>query len=164
MILVRSALENPDSGASNGGSNLLIRPFGADLVTFEMVELSHYCRDFYQWISRFWSYPATSKVTRSAPNSRINKLDTPFDAPSSGSSSAFRINIVRQTLERMKHFLWKPRLKSTTNCDGAHETRGPTWNFGRAESSEISVDRGFSTYFWSRILDVCVMETWKEKG
>ena len=123
MVLIRSALKSPDSGRCNGGSNLLIRWFGADLVTFEMVELSHYCRDFYQWISRFWSYPATSKVTRSAPNSRINKLDTPFDAPSSVSSSALRINIVRQTHERMKHFLWKPRLKSTTNYNGTHGTR-----------------------------------------
>ena len=107
MILIRS---------------LLIRRFGADLVTFEVVELSHYCGDFYQWISRFWSYPPTSKVTRSAPNSRINKLDAPFDAPGSGFSSALRINIVRQTHERMKHFLWKSRLKTTTNCDGAHGT------------------------------------------
>ena len=88
-----------------------------------MDKVSHYCRDFYQWISRFWSYPATSKVTRSAPNSRINKLDTPFDAPSSGSSSALRINIVRQTHERMKHFLWKTKLKSSTNCNGTHGTQ-----------------------------------------
>ena len=48
MILIRSALESADLGASDGGSNLLIRPFGADLVTFEVVELSLYCGDFYQ--------------------------------------------------------------------------------------------------------------------
>ena len=35
-ILIRSALEYPELGASNGVSNLLIRLFGADLVTFEV--------------------------------------------------------------------------------------------------------------------------------
>jgi len=35
-ILIRSALENSDPGASNGVSNLLVRLFGADLVTFEV--------------------------------------------------------------------------------------------------------------------------------
>ena len=105
MMLIRSALESTDLDASDSGSNFLIRQFEADLVTFEEVELSLYCGDFYQEISRFWSYPATSKVTRLAPNGRINKLDPPFDAPGSGSSSAFRINVVQQTHERMKHFL-----------------------------------------------------------
>lgn len=113
-MLIRSALESPDSDASNGGSNLRIRPFGIDLVTFEVVELSLYCGDFYQWISRFWSYPATSK--KLAPNSRINKLDPTFHATGSESSSAFRINIVRQTHKRMEQLLW------TTNGDGAHGT------------------------------------------
>ena len=34
--LIRSALESPDPGASNGESNFEIRHFGADLVTLEM--------------------------------------------------------------------------------------------------------------------------------
>ena len=36
MILIRSALESPDPGASNGGSNFIFGHFGADLVTFEV--------------------------------------------------------------------------------------------------------------------------------
>ena len=35
-ILIRNALEDPDPGASDGASDLLIRLFGADLVTFEV--------------------------------------------------------------------------------------------------------------------------------
>ena len=35
-ILIRRALENPDPGASNGGSNFIFRRFGADLVTFKV--------------------------------------------------------------------------------------------------------------------------------
>ena len=120
----------------------------ADLVTFEMVELSHYCRDFYQLISRFWSYPATSKVTRSAPNSRINKLDTPFDVPSSRSSSALRINIVRQTHKRLKHFLWQG--SKTPQIAMVHMIPGlgcPWQNFlkvGLAKLSRRSWTLGFS--------------------
>ena len=37
--LIQSALENFDPGAPNGGSNVRIRSFGADLITFEMEEL-----------------------------------------------------------------------------------------------------------------------------
>ena len=37
--LIWSALENTDLGASNGGSNVRIRPFGVDLITFEMTRL-----------------------------------------------------------------------------------------------------------------------------
>ena len=80
------------------------------------------CGDFHLWISRFWSNPLTSKAAMSAPNSRVNKLDAPFDAPGSELSSALRINIVRQTIERMEHFVWKSRLKTTKNCDAAHDT------------------------------------------
>ena len=36
MILIRNALESPDPGASNGGSNFILRHFGADLGTFEV--------------------------------------------------------------------------------------------------------------------------------
>ena len=46
--LIRSALKSSDSAASNGGYSLLIRQFGADLITFEVVELSHSCGGFYQ--------------------------------------------------------------------------------------------------------------------
>ena len=35
-ILIRNALEDSELGTSNGVSNLLIRLFGADLVTFEV--------------------------------------------------------------------------------------------------------------------------------
>ena len=34
--LIRSALESPDPGASNGGSNFKIRHSGADIATFEV--------------------------------------------------------------------------------------------------------------------------------
>ena len=37
--LIQSAVENTDLGASNGGSNVRIRPLGVDLTTFEMPEL-----------------------------------------------------------------------------------------------------------------------------
>ena len=36
MILIRRALENPDPGASNGGSNFIFRHFGADMAAFEV--------------------------------------------------------------------------------------------------------------------------------
>ena len=34
--LIRSALESPDPGAFNDGSNIEIRPLGTDLVTFDV--------------------------------------------------------------------------------------------------------------------------------
>ena len=37
--LIQSALESSDPRASNGGSNVRIRPLGVDLITFEMAEL-----------------------------------------------------------------------------------------------------------------------------
>jgi len=37
--MIRSALESPDSSAPNSGSNFVIRPLEADLVTFESAEL-----------------------------------------------------------------------------------------------------------------------------
>ena len=36
--LIRSALESPEPGASNGGSNLQIRHSGADKAAFEVAE------------------------------------------------------------------------------------------------------------------------------
>ena len=41
-LLIRCALESPDPGASNGGSNFIFRHFGADLVTFEMDNCSRF--------------------------------------------------------------------------------------------------------------------------
>ena len=38
-ILIRGALKSTDPGASNGGSNLEIRPLEADLVSFEVARL-----------------------------------------------------------------------------------------------------------------------------
>ena len=35
-ILIRRALESPDPGASNGGSNFIFRHFGADMASFEV--------------------------------------------------------------------------------------------------------------------------------
>ena len=109
LILIRSALESPDPGASDSGSSLLIRRVGADLVTFEVVELSHYCGVFYQWISRIWSYPPTSKVTRSASSGRITKFDPLLGALESGLSSALRIITLRQRHGFVAHFSSKIR-------------------------------------------------------
>ena len=97
-------------GAFISGSNVKIRRFGVDLITFEVSEF-HFC-----------GILSTSKVTTSAPNSRKIKFDAPFDAAGSGFSSALRINIVGETHERVKHFLWKSKLRTTPNCDGAHGT------------------------------------------
>ena len=35
-MLIRRALESPDPGASNGGSNFVFGPFGADLVHYKV--------------------------------------------------------------------------------------------------------------------------------
>ena len=35
-VLIRSALESPDPGALNGGSNIKFRPLGTDVITFEV--------------------------------------------------------------------------------------------------------------------------------
>ena len=93
-ILIRRALESPDSGESNGGSNFIFRHFYADLVAFEVTG--------WRRISNLAiGHPATSKAAMSAPKCRKMKFDPPLDAPGSGLSSARRINIVRQTLERV---------------------------------------------------------------
>ena len=57
MILNRSALESPEPGAYNGGSNLFFRPFGVDLVTFEVagwpqnlsIFIKNLLREFYRF-------------------------------------------------------------------------------------------------------------------
>ena len=38
MILIRSALESPDPGAYNSGSNFIFRHFGADIAALEVGE------------------------------------------------------------------------------------------------------------------------------
>ena len=85
----------------------------------------------WDWSSHFWSFRVVTmlwrflllqKMMRSAPDSRINKLNAPFDAPGSRYSSALRINILLQTHERMKYLLWNSRLRTITNCDGEHGT------------------------------------------
>ena len=43
--LIRSALESPDHGASNGGSNFEIRHFGADLAAFEVAVCTRMSRN-----------------------------------------------------------------------------------------------------------------------
>ena len=109
-ILIRRALESPDPGASNGGSNFIFGPFGADLVTFEVAGSPKLWFKMGFSISirsaeiQSFELPATSKVTRSAPKCPKIKFDPPFDAPGSGLSSARRINILRQTREAMATF------------------------------------------------------------
>ena len=43
--LIRSALESPDPGASNDGSNFEIRHFGADLAAFEVAVCTRMSRN-----------------------------------------------------------------------------------------------------------------------
>ena len=55
---------------------------------------------------------ATSKPTMSAQKCRKIKFDQPLDAPGSEFSNARRINVVRQTFERITTILWKSTRKS----------------------------------------------------
>ena len=87
MILNQGVLESPEPGAYNGGLNLFFRLLGIDLVTFELagwpqnlsIFITNLLREFY----KFWAHPATSKVTRSAPNGPKNKYDPLLYAPAS---------------------------------------------------------------------------------
>ena len=108
-ILIRRALESPDPGASNGGSNVVIRHSGADMVALEVAgwpRISNLSKEITWLRFEILGHQATSKATTSAPKCRISTFDPPFDAPGSGLSSALRINIVRHTCDRMAHFLW----------------------------------------------------------
>ncbi len=54
-ILIRRALESPDPGASNGGSNFNFQHFGADMGTFEVAgvpRISDLSNS--SWDLRFW--------------------------------------------------------------------------------------------------------------
>ena len=88
--LIRSALKSPDPGASNGGSNVGIRHFEADVITFEMSELPKIkgILSTFLPIPNPISWQPISKLNRSAPWSRISTFDPPFYAPGSEFSSA----------------------------------------------------------------------------
>ena len=43
-MLIQSALKSTDPGASNGGSNIGIRPLEADLVSFEVARMPEKCK------------------------------------------------------------------------------------------------------------------------
>ena len=98
-VLIRSALESSDPRASNGGSNFTFRHFGADMATFEVAGELRTSTD--RQMKGFLVRHATLKAAMSAAKCRKMKFDPPLDAPGSGFSSARRINIVRQTLERV---------------------------------------------------------------
>ena len=99
-----SALESPDPGASNGGSDFQIRHFGAEMAAIEVAGWPR-ISNLSQVIERpkfvILNRPATSNASMSAPKCRICKFDPPFDAPGSELSSALRISVVRQAYDRM---------------------------------------------------------------
>ena len=77
--LIQSALENTDPSASNGGSNVRIRPLEVDLTTFEMTELS---KKRYFFVNIFANDKpqlddnlVISKVTRFAPSAPNSTFD-----------------------------------------------------------------------------------------
>ena len=87
--LSQSALETSDPGASNGGSKLQIRHFGADFEVAGWARNWNLSTDEISFLGfEFLAHPATSKGTMSAPECRISMFDPPFDAPGSEVSSA----------------------------------------------------------------------------
>ena len=89
--LIRSALESSDLGPFNDGSNVRIRPLGADLITFEMSELPKkkvFCQHFRQFQTQLNGNLAISNLTRSAPSDPIPTFGPPLNAPRSVLSSA----------------------------------------------------------------------------
>ena len=90
-ILIRNALESPDSGASNGGSNFILRHFGADMGAFKVAGWPRISADF-----EILDHPAILKTAMSAPTCRI-WFEPPLDASRSRFSSELRIRGVRHT-------------------------------------------------------------------
>ena len=54
LVSFWSALETPDPGAPNGGSNFIFRPFGADLVTFDLTELPNKWKFLWFFCQLIW--------------------------------------------------------------------------------------------------------------
>ena len=66
--LIRSALENTDPGVSNDGPKVEFRPFGADLIIFEMAKLSNHKI----FLSLF--LPMTNPITRQSGHFKISEI------------------------------------------------------------------------------------------
>ena len=78
--LIRSALESPDLGAFNDGSNVEIRPLGTDLITFEVA----FWRDFYQLTSNFvpiWTFENSLDQLKLLDFEPLDRLDVRIVLP-----------------------------------------------------------------------------------
>ena len=94
--LVRSALETPVPGVSNGGSNVEFRHFGAVMAASKVVgspRVSNLGRAICVLRFDILGAPITLKAALSAPKGRKSMFDPP--APGTGLSSTLRISAVR---------------------------------------------------------------------
>ena len=108
MALIRSALESPGPGASNGGSKLQIRHCGADMAAFEVAGWPRISNLGLQivWLKfEILGHSETSKASMSATECRICKPDPPFDTQGSELPRALRISAVRHAYDRMTTIL-----------------------------------------------------------
>ena len=106
--IIWGALENPDPSASNGGSNLKIRLFGADVMAFEVAGWTR--NSNLSWVISLLKFeilvhPVTSKANMLALKCRILRFDLPFDVPGS------KLLMTTRTLPLRT---WKSSLKTTT--------------------------------------------------
>ena len=112
--LVRSALESPDPGASNGGSNVELRHFGADMAASKVVgspRISNISTQIAWPKFEILGDPTALEVAMSAPKCRNSTFEAPLDAPEAGLPSALQISAVR-LLQGVRHMILSKTFKN----------------------------------------------------
>ena len=161
--LFRSALENPDPGASNGGSNVEIRHFGAFIAASEVAGrpgISNLSPQIARQRFAILGQLATWKAFIFAPECRKLKFDSLLDAPRLGLSSALWISVVRQQFfcdNYSKTRTWMPFGKIQLRVLRAFWFFDYTFSnlelrSGRICTSAIINNRNFGSYFLRRTL------------
>ena len=114
--LIRSLLEIAALGVSNGGSDVRIRPLGADLVT----KIIGFTQNL-----KLIDLGGTSESPKSALNGRIPTSEPPLEAPGSVLFSALWIRAVRHNWEPEENF--SPKSNKTVDLTNKNVTGVISW-------------------------------------
>ena len=98
-LLIRSALESSNTGASNKVPNFIIQPFEADLVTLDLMEPESRKVNLIgkkHWNSKLFTNHSLSETMKAAPNGWFKNFDPSLGTPGLGLSNARKFKFLRQ--------------------------------------------------------------------
>ncbi len=104
--LIRSALKSFDPGVFNDWSNFIFKHFGADSMTFELVNLESIIGEIDLLGFQILGNMTTSKMVRLAPKCPKIKFDQSLNTSESKLSNAIRFIPARHAYDRITIFLW----------------------------------------------------------